>query len=106
MIKPWQVWNADLWKPGLNPVVVVSSEFHLRLSVGRVLTVAPLTENVHGVSHRISVKDPRDGRPYWFVSDMLRTIDSVHLEGDQPIWNLSEPEIRDASHALAQMVAF
>lgn len=106
MIKPWQVWNADLWKPGLNPVVVVSSEFHLRLSVGRVLTVAPLTANADGVDYRVKITDPRDGGQYWFICDMLRTIDSVHLEGHEPVWELAENEIAEARFGMKMMVAF
>lgn len=111
MIEAWQVWLADLEpvegheQGGVRPVVVVSSEFALRVNVGRMVTVAPITSKFRRLDFRIQITNPK-GEPNWVITEQLRTISTARFARMKPWWNLSEDEINDARRALRFMVDF
>lgn len=106
MIEPWQVWAAQMPNSTPRPVLILSSQFHLRLYQGRVAVVAPLTSMEYDLDYRVTVTNPKDNRTWWVVADQVRTIDSVYLSGDEPMFSLTESEINQIAHGLKMMVAF
>lgn len=111
MIQPWQVWLVDFSptegheQDGLRPAVVVSSEFALRLNVGRIVTVAPITSKYRPMNHRIQIAN-HQGKSNWILTDQIRTISSSRFVRSQPWWHLSDNEIAAARRALSFMVDF
>lgn len=112
MIEPWQVWLADLEplaghdQAGMRPVVVLSSEFHLRINVGRLVTVAPLTTRYRDLAYRVPVKNPYRSETSYVVTEQVRTLSTSRFEGTDCWWRLSDAEIRYVRRALSFMVEF
>lgn len=110
MIEPWQVWLADLdptegqEQAGVRPVVVVSSAFHLRLQIGRMATVAPITGNpqtTHG--YRVPIVNDK-GDTSWVLTDHMRTISTSRFVRSEPWWNLGVAEVRQVQRILRHML--
>jgi mRNA interferase MazF len=112
VIEPWQVWLADLdpfeghEQGGVRPVVVVSSEFHLRLMGGRMVTVMPLTSTDFRLSTRIKVSNPQNGRISYAITDQVRTVSTNRFERTAPWWTLKDGEVSKIRQALQKMVDF
>lgn len=104
MIEPWQVWLAYLGDE-IRPVVVVSSEFHLRTTVGRMVMVAPLTGQDKQLPFHIQVKNEQ-GVDSWVMTDQIRSVRTLQFEGSKPVWTLSRAEISLLIPALQHMVDF
>ena len=79
MIEPWQVWLVDFDpveghdQAGTRPAVVVSSEFHLQVSGGRVVTVVPLTGSDRRSMFRPTVLN-HNGDRTWVIVDQIRSV--------------------------------
>ncbi len=101
MMAPWEVWGAQIDQDAAELVLIVSSEFHIRTNVSRIVTVLPVTDEWLDLNYRIPVR--RDNEQLWVVTDQIRTISAVmHPTG----WTLADDEIRDVRNVLKHMVAF
>jgi hypothetical protein len=106
VIEPWQVWPVELGPDQQFMVLVVSSPFHLRLTSGRQVSIVPL--HLSGFAHldfRVKLLSP-DNIEYWVVTDQMRTIDTKHLTGDKPAWELDGADVGRVRDVLRHMVAF
>lgn len=110
MIEPWQVWMTDLdpieghEQSGMRPAVVVSSDFHIRLSLGRTVTVMPLTSTASRRSYRVPVENPHNGRISFGITEQIRTISTSRFERDRPWWVLKDQEVDQIRRAMRAMV--
>lgn len=104
MIEPWQVWNVTT-KIETQYMLVVSSDFHLRLNVGRIVTVVPLSAAKDELDYRPLVFD-NAGENYAVLCDQTLTILSARLVGTEPAWTLLDREIEKVQRVLKHMVAF
>lgn len=103
MMAPWEIWGAQIDGDTVELMLVVSSDFHLRANLGRVVTVLPVTDAFRDLDYRVPIEHPSDGTDHWVVTDQLRTIAAVmHPTG----WKLTDDEISAVKHALKHMVAF
>ncbi len=111
MIEPWQVWLADLdpieghEQAGKRPVVVISSDLHLQLTGGRMVTVTPVTSAPQRRAYRVPITNYK-GDTNWVLTDQIRTISSSRFLRNAPWWILSQDEIEDVVLALRSMVDF
>lgn len=104
MIEPWQVWSATVGDTD-QPVVVVSSAHHLELTGGRRVTVVPLTYLNRNLRHHVQVKNA-EGDTAFVMTDQVRTMSSVRLNGQQAAWTLQDTEQAEVRRALQHMVEF
>jgi hypothetical protein len=104
MIEPWQVWKVNVSDTTSRHMLVVSSEFQLRLNVGRWFVAVPLNLTAEEVAYRPVVI--QDGERYAVVTDQFHTILSVHLAGQNPQWVLPAADIEKVQRTLKHMVAF
>jgi mRNA interferase MazF len=107
-IRPWEVRYADLdpsegnEQVGLRPCVVVSSQHHLRLHAGRLVTVVPLTSTQRpGWSHHVKVE--RNGRIGYAITDQLRTISGRRFSANWNGWQLTADEQAAVQAQLRRM---
>lgn len=111
MIEPWQVWLADLdptedhEQPGTRPVLIVSSEVHLRGNQGRVATVVPITSNYRRWNSYVEIINPQ-GNPNWAIGDHIRTIDTRRFERTTAWWTLKNAEIDQIRRVLRYMTDY
>jgi mRNA interferase MazF len=95
-VKPWQIWWADG-----QPVLVVSSPFHLAVTGNALATVLPLTTRERpGWLHRVAVKGPCPAS--YVLTEQVRTIAVSRLSG--PPHTLQPEEIAEIRRVLAKML--
>jgi mRNA interferase MazF len=106
-IEPGQVWFADFdpvrgREQGKDrPALVVSSRFHLDLTLGRLVSVLPLTTVERpGWMHRIPVTSGGG----WVVTEQVRTISADRFRRYAPEIVLSREELDEVQHVLSQML--
>jgi mRNA interferase MazF len=106
-IEPGHVWFVDLGpvrgrEQGKDrPALVVSSRFHLDLTMGHLVSVLPLTSvERHGWTHRVHV-DSGDG---WVITEQVRTVSADRFRRYAPEIALSKDELDEVRHVLAQML--
>lgn len=84
-----------------RPALVVSSRFHLAVTVSQLVSVLPLTSVERpGWMHRIHV-DAGDG---WVITEQVRTVSVGRLRRFAPEIALSEAELDEVRHVLARML--
>lgn len=104
---PGQVWFVDLdpvrgREQGKDrPALVVSSQFHLDVTMGHLVSVLPLTSvERHGWLHRVHVA--RGGG--WVITEQIRTVVAARFRRHAPEITLSDEELHEVRHALTQML--
>ncbi len=109
-LAPWQVWYADLdpvrghEQAGRRPVVIVSSDFHLRLGRYEMATVMPITSRERpNLRHRVQISAGKVSG--WVLTDQLRTISTRRLLDAAPVGTLSQQEIGPLRLIMARMMA-
>lgn len=105
-IEPGQVWFVDFdpvrgRKQGKDrPALVVSSRFHLDLTLGHLVSVLPLTTvDRRGWMHRIHVASGG-----WVVTEQIRTVSADRFRRYAPEIALSAPELNEVRHVLGPML--
>lgn len=109
-LAPWQVWWADLnptrghEQAGHRPVLLVSSDFHLRLTRSAMVTVLPMTTRERpGLLHHLRIEIP--GKPTGYVlTEQIRTIAAARLTGTAPMWELKDDQISEVRRVLGRML--
>lgn len=106
-VQPWDVWRADLnpiegnEQAGHRPVIVVSTQMHLRLAP-TLVTVMPVTTRERPLPHRVPVNSLK--HPSFAITEQVRTISRSRLTGGMRYGRLTEAEIAQVKYALARMV--
>ncbi len=106
-IDPGQVWFVDFdpvrgrERGKVRPAVVVSSRFHLDLTLSRLVTVLPLTSvERQGWLHRVRVASGSG----WVITEQIRTVSADRFRRRAPEIALSANELEEVRRALAQML--
>ncbi|HEX3812456.1 MAG TPA: type II toxin-antitoxin system PemK/MazF family toxin [Mycobacteriales bacterium] len=106
-IQPGEIWFVDF-----EPVrgreqgrdraaLVVSSPFHLAITMGQLVTVLPLTSVERpGWTHRIAVTTG----PGWVITEQIRTVSANRFRRPAPDIRLAENDLAEVRHVLAQML--
>jgi mRNA interferase MazF len=104
-IEPGQVWFVDFdpvrgREQGKDrPALVVSSQFHLALTLGQLVSVLPLTSvDRPGWLHRVRVADG------WVITEQIRTVSADRFRRPAPEITLTPAELAEVRHVLAQML--
>lgn len=105
-IGPGQVWFVDFGPmqdrdPAMDrPALVVSSRFHLDLTMGSLVCVLPLTSVERpDWLHRIRV-----GSSGWIMTEHIRTVSADRFRRYAPEVNLSGRELDEVRRVLAHML--
>jgi mRNA interferase MazF len=106
-IEPGHVWFIDFdpvrgREQGKDrPALVVSSRFHLDLTMGHLVSVLPLT-NVErcGWIHRVHVASGGG----WVITEQIRTVSADRFRRYAPEITLSRDELAEVRQVLAQML--
>lgn len=106
-ISPGQVWFVDfdlvrgLEQEKDRPALVVSSRFHLDITLGRLVSVLPLTSvERRGWMHRIHVASGGG----WVITEQIRTVSADRFRRCATEITLSEDELHEVHHVLAQLL--
>lgn len=106
VFRPGAVWLCDFEpvrgrEQGKDrPALVVSSDFHLRLTAGALVTVLPLTSVERaGWLHRVPV-----GGSGWVITEQVRTISSQRFRRPAPEIALTEETLDEVRRVLARML--
>ncbi|WP_461480066.1 type II toxin-antitoxin system PemK/MazF family toxin [Mycobacterium sp. HUMS_1102779] len=106
-IEPGQVWFVDFdpvrgREQGKDrPALVVSSRFHLDLTMGQLIWVLPLTSAERiGWLHRVRVGSGGG----WVITEQIRTVSVERFRRHAPEIELSVAELDEVRHVLAQML--
>lgn len=106
-VEPGQVWFVDLdpvrgREQGKDrPALVVSSRFHLDLTLGQLVSVLPLTSvERRGWMHRVPVAQC-DG---WVITEQIRTVSVARFRRWEPDIQLSVEEVDEVRRVFAQML--
>lgn len=106
-IEPGDVWFVDFdpirgHEQGRDrPALVVSSRFHLDLTLGHLVTVLPLTSVQRpGWMHRLPVASGGG----WVITEQIRTVSADRFRRRAPEITLSAGELDEVRHVLAQML--
>jgi mRNA interferase MazF len=106
-IEPGHVWFVDFdpvrgHEQGKDrPALVVSSRFHLDLTMGRLVSVLPLTSvERRGWMHRTHVAAGGG----WVITEQIRTVSADRFRRHAPEITLSKDELDEVRHVLAQML--
>ncbi|MGH3494311.1 MAG: type II toxin-antitoxin system PemK/MazF family toxin [Sciscionella sp.] len=106
-IAPGQVWFVDFdpvrgREQGKDrPALVVSSRFHLDVTLGLLVSVLPLTSvERRGWVHRVQVSSGGG----WAITEQIRTVAADRFRRRAPEITLSEEELDQVGHLLAQML--
>ena len=106
-IEPGQVWFVDFdpvrgREQGKDrPALVVSSHFHLALTMGHLVSVLPLTSVERpGWMHRVRVAAGGG----WVITEQIRTVSADRLRRHAPEITLTPAELDDVRRVLAQML--
>lgn len=105
-IEPGQVWFVDFdpvrgREQGKDrPALVVSSRFHLDLTMGRLVSVLPLTTiERRGWMHRVHVASGS-----WVITEQVRTVSADRFRRYAPEITLARDELDEVRHILGQML--
>ncbi len=105
-IEPGHVWFVDFdpvrgREQGKDrPALVVSSRFHPDLTMGHLVSVLPLTSaERRGWMHWVHVASGDD----WVITEQIRTVSADRFRRYAPEITLSEKELDEVRHVLAQM---
>ena len=80
---------------------MVSSRFHLGITLGQLVSVLPLTSDERrGWMHRIHIA--ADGG--WVITEQVRTVSITRFRRHAPEITLSGDELDEVQHMLAQML--
>ena len=80
---------------------MVSSRFHLGITLGQVVSVLPLTSvERRGWMHRIHVAAGAG----WVITEQVRTVSITRFRRYAPEITLSGDELDEVQHMLAQML--
>jgi mRNA interferase MazF len=106
-VEPGQVWFVDLdlvrgREQGKDrPALVISSRFHLDLTMGNLICVLPLTSvERSGWLHRIHIASGGG----WIITEQIRTLAAERFRRYIPEIQLSAAELNEVRHVLAQML--
>lgn len=106
-ISPGQVWFVDFdpvrgREQGKDrPALVVSSRFHLDLTMGQLVSVLPLTTVERaGWIHRVHVAHGGG----WVITERIRTLAASRFRRFAPEIVLAERELDEVRRVLAQML--
>jgi mRNA interferase MazF len=84
-----------------RPALVVSSAFHLQLTLGDLVTVLPMTTRQRpGWLHHIEVGSAAS----WVMTEQIRTVSIERFRRPATDLVLSAEQLRDVRRALAQML--
>jgi mRNA interferase MazF len=84
-----------------RPALVVSSRFHLDLTMGHLVNVLPLTSvERRGWMHRVHVASGGG----WVITEQVRTVSADRFRRHAPEITLSAGELDEVRHLLAQML--
>lgn len=104
-IAPGDVWFVDFdpvrgREQGKDrPALVVSSQFHLELTLGHLVSVLPLTSvERHGWIHRVPVSGG------WVITEQIRTVSADRFRRPAPEISLSATELDDVRRILSQLL--
>ncbi|MDQ6849096.1 MAG: type II toxin-antitoxin system PemK/MazF family toxin [Actinomycetota bacterium] len=105
-VEPGQVWFVD-FDPARGreqgkdrPALVVSSRFHLGITLGQLVSVLPLTSvERRGWLHRIHVAAGGG----WVITEQIRTVSINRFRRYAPEITLSGDELNEVRHMLARM---
>ena len=105
-IEPGQVWFVDFdpvrgrEQGKERPALVVSSQFHLALTMGQLVSVLPLTSVERpGWMHRVRV-----AAGGWVITEQVRTVSADRFRRHAPRITLTPAELTEVQHVLAQML--
>lgn len=106
-IEPGHVWFVDFdpvrgREQGKDlPALVVSSRFHLDLTMGHLVSVLPLTSlERRGWMHRVPVASGGG----WVITEQIRTVSADRFRRYAPELALSGEELDEVRYMLAQML--
>lgn len=106
-IEPGQVWFVDFdpvrgREQGKDrPALVVSSRFHLDLTMAHLVNVLPLTSvERRGWMHRVLVASGGG----WVITEQVRTVAADRFRRYAPEITLTAGELDEVQHVLAQML--
>lgn len=106
-IAPGQVWFV-----AFDPVrgreqgkdraaLVVSSRFHLDVTLGHLVNVLPLTSDERpGWMHRVRIAAGGG----WVITEQIRTVAAARFRRHAPEITVSDDELEEVRHVLAQML--
>jgi mRNA interferase MazF len=105
-IEPGQVWFVDFdpvrgrEQGKERPALVVSSRFHLDLTLGQLVSVLPLTTvDRRGWMHRVHLASGG-----WVVTEQVRTVSADRFRRYPTEIILSAEELDEVRHVLGQML--
>jgi mRNA interferase MazF len=106
-VEPGQVWFVDFEpvrgrEQGKDrPALVVSSSFHLGITMGQLVTVLPLTSAERdGWTHRVHITNG-DG---WVITEQVRTVSAHRFRRHAPEIAPTADELAEVRRILAQML--
>lgn len=106
-VEPGQVWFVDFdpvrgrGQGKDRPALVVSSRFHLHLTMGQLICVLPLTNiGRPGWVHRVRIASGGG----WVITEQIRTVAAERFRRYAPEVQLSVAELDEVRHALRQML--
>lgn len=106
-VEPGQVWFVDLDPVRVReqgkdrPALVVSSRFHLDLTLGHLISVLPLTSvERSGWVHRVHIASGGG----WIITEQIRTVAAERFRRYAPEIGLSPTELDDVRRILAHML--
>lgn len=84
-----------------RPALVVSSRFHLDLTMGHLICVLPLTSVARpGWMHRVRIASGGG----WVITEQVRTVSAQRFRRYASEIQLSATELDEVRHILAQML--
>ncbi len=106
-VEPSQVWFVD-FEPVRSrqqgkdrPALVVSSWFHLGVTIGQLITVLPFTSVERADwTHHIQITNGAG----WVITEQVRTVSAHRFRRQAPEITLTEHELAEVRHVLAQML--
>lgn len=105
-VGPDQVWFVDFEpvrgrEQGTDrPALVVSSRFHLEVTLGHLVTVLPLTSVKRpGWLHRVPVAASGG----WVITEQVRTVAVDRFRRPAPELDLTEEELAEVRRVMGQM---
>lgn len=106
-VQPGEVWFVDLEpvrgrEQGKDrPALVVSSAFHLAITLGQLVSVLPLTSVERaGWAHRVHIANG-DG---WVITEQVRTVSAQRFRRKALEIVLTDDELTEVRRVLAQML--
>lgn len=106
-IEPGEVWFVDFEpvrgrEQGKDrPALVVSSAFHLDITLRRLITVLPLTSvERDGWAHRVQLANGGG----WVITEQVRTVSAQRFRRLAPEIALTDKELAEVRRVLAQML--